>query len=1222
MPPSRRSFRRSLKDVKDRVKRRKQSFKQSTELSDNATRVVSEQAPEPVVHQTAEQLRKAEIPRELPGSQYEPLEQEVALAEEEILTVTQLLGAEPHASSDRTPIWIRSKERFQKERPELYEMIQPLFGDIQNLAVDDWDTWLNKPREESNSTWFRRCKAYLPQLKSFKTVALSLSNLDPHKIAPWVISGIFLAAELCFETADPLTRDKAMSTILKANIIVVKWLDSEPDLKLMKERNGSLDIISIERRLEALYFDSLDLMFTIYKSGKTRGSRANAVLAADLQEWERKCNLLDRQNSTCVELKSRAEAELKKLEDVLKWIRPGSEDPEPAHQTIKERTGVDDPESNAGRWLLETGKFRSWIEKVCENKAVKSAFWLKGSMGTGKTTLMCRIISHFEELPVSGVRFLQYYCFGSQAGTESKTPTYEIILRALCHQLAWNIKGGVAEPAKSLYDNLEVKGKRNEPLTKKRLEKLLKSLLEYSRSTVTSTVFVIDALDECKSKDDSKKLLTFLRRLQKELGCLYFLISSRPHVNVGDHFEGSVQVFNPIQPQTKEEMANFIKSQIDSKRRDIEWRKSIFIRDDSLCKRLESALIKSAGGMFRWVQIWLSIFFPRNKTVIRRLTYAEDLLKDLENPQSLGKLKDGEDESVDETKKIEEAYRRLWNIIDDQYKKHQIRLFQVIMGAFERLSTEQLLEAISFDPDNPDNYEKLELDELEGLYCNFLRRNIHGDLYFEHISARIFISEMKTEGSNKLIFSQNENHRTLADIAVKTIERPKHFIWKAAEIPLADWGRHIKTYLEIEKTFPPGVLVPQRLTSGSYSNHFGNYIFRYWIDHCGVFRRNEQFVRRICKFIQDAQYSLEAWALYNPSLWHCKSIFNAMTLISTYQNKEIMCMSPLLCMIGLNFSPFYYDNGPGPALLPGLDDITTQNWRGQTALHIACALGNVSIVEDLLKFERAQRQSCYSLLFSNDCLGKVLMHESTNDNVVKILLKYEMLESHQPAAGGLRISKLLDYEDERGETPLKNITRWCSDDYLEQMFVKYHVGPAQPLDDILWNATKCRKIKAVRLLIQNKANTSAKENSDMTSNDPPLHIAITNRDLEMIDLLLHWGEGMKTVSDTYGPAICTAAASRDTDVVQYLLDQGAKINDVGKEFGTALGVAALFGDISMAKFLLRKGADINAKGGEYETPLGVARAFAKKGMVKFLIDNGALIGLLSEEHKRKVEMAM
>lgn len=647
----------------------------------------------------------------------------------------------------------------------------------------------------------------------------------------------------------------------------------------------------------------------------------------------------------------------------------------------------------------------------------------------------------------------------------------------------------------------------------------------------------------------------------------------------------------------------------------------------------------------------LAFFFPKNKNSIRRPGYADTLLEELENLQSLPKLADGEDESLDETKRIEEAYRRLWDITDGQYKKYQIRLFQIVMGAFEPLSIQQLLEAVSFDPDNPNNHEELELDELKGLYCNFLRPNIGGRLDFEHISARIFISEMKEEGSNKLVFSENENQYTLADISIKMIERPDHWLWEAAGISLVDWGREAKEYLEMEKVLSTEVMVDEsrrnHINRILFSNHFGSYIFRWWVAHCQPFRRNDQFIQRIYKFIRDTKSSLEAWVLYDIASRTSGRFFDAMAL-STYQSKEVMCINPLLCMVSLNFSPFVHNAGPGPVLLPGLDDITAQNLKGRTALHIACELADSAIVEDLLKFERTKRQSCYSLLLRKDCEGKIPMHTSTTDDVVRTLLEYEMLESPNPAANGSRVSELLDYEDENGATPLINIIQWCSDDYLEEIFTKYCLGPGQSPYDSVWTATQFQKIKALRLLVKNKTNTSAKKSSSMALDTPPLHIAVQRGNMEMIDLLLNWGEGMKTISPLFGPVICTAVASQDTSVVQYFLDRGANISDVGGIYGTVLGVATYYHDIPMARFLLGKGADVNAKGGRYgtplrvaalsnhipmarfllreganinakrgtyKTPLRIAKRFEKEKIIKFLIKKDILIKLLSEEHK-------
>ncbi|OTA98011.1 hypothetical protein M426DRAFT_140316 [Hypoxylon sp. CI-4A] len=562
-----RSLGRWLRDVKPRLKRRKRFSTQLPKTDPNP--------PDPPdgAHQATEQSIEAETPQELPDSQGRPPDQEVPLANDDASIATQLPRNDSQVSNDVTPIWTRSKERFRNERPTFYEMTEPLFTDIRNLAVDDWDTWLNKRDEESTSTWFRRCKAYLPQLKSLKTVASQLGNLDPHKIAPLVIAGAFFVVEVCFETVDPSTRDTALTTMLEANIIVTKWLDSEPDLKLMKKKYQSSDIEPI---LEDLYVEILDLIFTIYRSGKTRGSRATTVLVRDIQEWDRKFKLLKTHDSHCAELKRQVEVKIKRLEDVLKWIKPGSEDPEPAHQTVKERTGVDGTESKAGRWFLETEEFITWIYQIRANEADASVFWLNGSMGTGKTTLLCRVISHFKEHPQRGVRFLYYYCFGSQAATESKAPTYEIILRALCYQLAQNTDGSLAEPAESLYHCLEENGRRSEPLTKNRLEELLRELLRNSHSTATSTLIVIDALDECKGRDDSDMLLTFLRGVQRELGNVYFLFSSRPHIKIGDHFEGSIKRFYSIQPQTKRDISDFIKSRIELEEENAGSKNSIF----------------------------------------------------------------------------------------------------------------------------------------------------------------------------------------------------------------------------------------------------------------------------------------------------------------------------------------------------------------------------------------------------------------------------------------------------------------------------------------------------------------------------------------------------------------------------------------------------------------------------------------------------------------------
>lgn len=212
------------------------------------------------------------------------------------------------------------------------------------------------------------------------------------------------------------------------------------------------------------------------------------------------------------------------------------------------------------------------------------------TVGTGKTTLMyahkfaskifvayhtdcniyrCRAISHFQDAPLVGVNFVSYYCHGSGSGPG---PQYETIVRALCRRLAWKSDGSVADDAMRLYHSS--KEVPDAQLTvKSTWEPLLHKLIASSPSTI---VFILDALDECDSPGSYKDVLKFLARLPQQPNGPYMLVSSRPHVPVGVYLGASVQTFDVIHPETKNEMKNFIESQINSKMNDKEWEKSIF----------------------------------------------------------------------------------------------------------------------------------------------------------------------------------------------------------------------------------------------------------------------------------------------------------------------------------------------------------------------------------------------------------------------------------------------------------------------------------------------------------------------------------------------------------------------------------------------------------------------------------------------------------------------
>lgn len=135
------------------------------------------------------------------------------------------------------------------------------------------------------------------------------------------------------------------------------------------------------------------------------------------------------------------------------------------------------------------------------------------------------------------------------------------------------------------------------------------------------------------------------------------------------------------------------------------------------------------------------MFFPKNENAVQVEEFTKQLLDELEKL-----LPEGKDDDIPGNKKIKVAYSRLWAINgDEQYKGLQSRFFHIITNALESLTPQQLLEAVSFDPDS-NKLVELDLDQLEGLYCNFLKTNSEGYLDYEHLSAEIFVSEKKKEG--------------------------------------------------------------------------------------------------------------------------------------------------------------------------------------------------------------------------------------------------------------------------------------------------------------------------------------------------------------------------------------------------------------------------------------------------------------------------------------------
>lgn len=675
------------------------------------------------------------------------------------------------------------------------------------------------------------------------------------------------------------------------------------------------------------------------------------------------------------------------------------------------------------------------------------------------------------------------------------------------------------------------------------------------------------------------------------------------------------------------------------------------------------------AGRFRWVEIWIGIFFPRNKNAVRRQGKAQERLNDLKNLKSLADLQpDENDTSGDDRKKmaLAEAYKKLWQINGDygEDKDLQTRLFQIITASFESLTPQRILEAVCFDSSTPpDHYEELHSDHVAGLYSSFLRVNREGYLEYEHLSAKMFVEEM--EYSNKRPFSSQESHQRMAEIAICAIEQPSHRIWIDANIDLVGRGPSPKASLR-----RPDLTIPEEVTDAHFrhalenSSLFGSYLFRFWLRHCQVLRHEEQFIQRMSDLFQRARPSFQGWVISQAECYGFRSLPYRNTLTRpANQGSEARQTSPFLCMVSFGFHPISY-TADQPALLQGFEDSKVRNLDGKTALHVACEASDIKIVEDLLKLEYMNQGSYSASLSVKDNRGRIPLHLAIDHNMAKMLLQYELRElrgslASTPSTGPTR-SQLLHVRDNNLQMAIYYIVERGGD--LITWILRESLVEPPALNELLYHALggrapriPIRGPKTVNLLLENGADpnmniegcTSAlslallktrtdiaqmlldhgarweecKESEDLKST---FDRAVSNVDLNMLDFLHGMGLSMDTDYKVPGfTALSHAVTSQRLDVIEFLLERGADVNrtrgTAGATRRTVLHRAVSKGNVKMAELLLDHGADVNASPANFSTPLASAVTHGNREMAELLMSRGADATLLRTSDKETLD---
>ena len=225
----------------------------------------------------------------------------------------------------------------------------------------------------------------------------------------------------------------------------------------------------------------------------------------------------------------------------------------------------------------------------------------------------------------------------------------------------------------------------------------------------------------------------------------------------------------------------------------------LFCPDDPeyshLRSELEVSLTEDARGNFQWVKVWLDICI--NIRDVRAKTIKSSKIAE----QRLQELRSVKAHKFEVYQAVNDAYQRLWDIskVDDaEALGIRIRLFRLILTAFQPQNSETLSAALRIQGDSYGNYPKP--IHVEELFSDFLEVDrSSGHLQFVHNAAKAFVSQICLEEGN---FCENDdeairqNHRSVAELYIDVMKSSNHPFWSELGIFPSDWKHAARSYKE------------------------------------------------------------------------------------------------------------------------------------------------------------------------------------------------------------------------------------------------------------------------------------------------------------------------------------------------------------------------------------------------------------------------------------------
>ncbi|KAK0124782.1 hypothetical protein ONS96_008663 [Cadophora gregata f. sp. sojae] len=959
----------------------------------------------------------------------------------------QTAPATPDVLQQRTLCVFQAMERLEVGQPEIFKQLVDIKSTVEikdHIDPSDLlDVVLPKMRDVKQMP--KAIENTIRYILQFKDMVSAAATIDPHKIAPVVWRGFCLILETCLGDS-ALVREE-LRELEKIISNLRQWTNIEL-LYLGKTKNASsIRFKDLEPSLVNLQVEILKLEAKLF--GWISTGRIAQLLKTPERSatWKELVSNINANHDICKSNFDRCKLEDEIVGSVKKWV--WNFRPEQAHDDALERTGVALKYRACGQWLLDNETFKTWAS-TSKVESDGQIIWLRGTTGTGKSTLLCRIIQwHLDTASLyPGTRFAYFYCSRGTA-TNSKH-SWQDVLRAILQQSAFDPKTGKISP--DVLDAYTNSGGASSQLRDFSFTNDCERLLHSIVKSGVKLRIMIDALDEC---DEPKKLLAALVKAFKVVpGGLELLMSSRYEVRVHEKFVDTPMAIIDLRSSVSEtDMYTYISTEVKEREDD---ERLLGRKYPELEDKLIKILCERAGGMFRWVQLQLSFFFERKPDILFKKT-AEDHLKKLDT----GSVADDNDLNL----AYKDIFERNTAPGSAEYK-YATSIYRILLCSFMPLSIAMIIEAVAalgIDTHNVDD------TCFRRLTADFVVENASsGKLEFAHVSVKDYL-----QGRSGSQYSKPICHAQVALMCIKCISsqtpfaleriaRKRAFFWYASDF----WGEHCRESTEKNrKSLAVSNELDAWMLQGLGSTTFESWVT--WLDKSTI------FLSLSSGFIKNFKASNNGY-------------LGRLVLLACYWNltevlRKLLSAHPAP-HLNLSVDDCTYKQtavSSGKILHFNVELVNTADQRDWTPLHWASWRGQLEVVKLLLE-NNADIQV-------TDKNGDTPLHEASSAGRVEVIK--------------LLLEKMADVQavNNYRRTPLHEASSAGSIDVVKLLLEKG--ADIQAVNKFgntpLHNAILEGKLEVVKLLLEKKADIQAVNKGGKT----PLDYASEYNRFEVVELL-------------------------------------------------------------------------------------------------------------------------